>query len=90
MWQDVWRDRVSDKGDYLKYCGQVFWEFISGNADLYTEIIEPLGFKAKEKNEEFQNKYAILINNFTTEFSAEFCRKGEIDWKKIVEFNSSK
>ncbi len=47
-----------DKGDYFKYCGQRFWEFISGNAELYTEIIEPLGHKAKEKNDEFQQSYA--------------------------------
>ncbi|MCB0515516.1 MAG: cytosolic protein, partial [Bacteroidetes bacterium] len=25
-------DNKPDKGDYFKYCGQEFWEFISGNA----------------------------------------------------------
>lgn len=43
------RDKHPDKGDYFKYCGQSFWEFISGYEDLYTGIIEPLGHKAKEK-----------------------------------------
>ena len=84
------RDNSPDKGNYLKFCGQVFWEFISGDSDLYTEIIEPLGYKAKEKNEEFEKQYAILINKFTTQFSAEFCPKGVIDWKKLVELNSKK
>lgn len=84
------RDNKPDKGDYLKYCGQEFWEFISGDADLYTEIIEPLGHQAKEKNEEFQKQYATLINKFTSEFSADFCPDGVIDWKKIVELNSKK
>jgi len=84
------RDNKPDKGDYLKYCGQEFWEFVSGDADLYTEIIEPLGHQAKEKNEEFQKQYAALINKFTSEFSAEFCPEGVIDWKKIVELNSKK
>jgi len=37
-----------DKGDYFKYCGQEFWEFISNESNLYLEIIEPLGNKAKE------------------------------------------
>ena len=37
------KDDNPDKGDYLKLCGQRFWEFISGNPNLYTEIIEPLG-----------------------------------------------
>lgn len=53
-----------EKGDYLKYCGQTFWEFISGNPNLYTEIIEPLGYQAHEKNEEFQKQYAIIIQYF--------------------------
>lgn len=43
----------SDKGDYFKYCGQDFWDFISGEKTLYLDIIEPLGTKAREKNEEF-------------------------------------
>jgi len=84
------RDNVPDKGDYLKYCGQSFWEFISGDSSLYTEIIEPLGFEAKQKNDDFQTQYATLINKFTIEFSSEFCADGVIDWKKLVELNSKK
>ncbi len=84
------KDRNSDKGDYYKFCGQRFWEFISGNKDLYIEIIEPLGYKAKEKNEEFVSIYSQMINKFTKEFINKFCKEsGEIDWNKIVEFNSS-
>lgn len=83
------RENQEDKGDYLKLCGQRFWEFISGNSNLYTEIIEPLGHKAKEKNEEFLEAYSKLINKFTVDFSNEFCTDYSIDWKKLVEFNSS-
>jgi len=43
------KDNVTNKGDYIKLCGQRFWEFISGNENLYTEIIEPLGHRAKEQ-----------------------------------------
>ena len=43
------KENNPDKGDYFKYCGQEFWEFISGNEDLYTELIEPLGHQAKKK-----------------------------------------
>ena len=28
------RDNKPDKGDYFKYCGQRFWEFISGDSNL--------------------------------------------------------
>ena len=36
------RDNKPDKGDYFKYCGQRFGEFISDNTELFTEIIEPI------------------------------------------------
>ena len=84
-------DNNPDKGDYFKYCGQKFWAFISGNENLYLEIIEPLGHKAKERNEEFQKSYTQMINKFTKEFSNTYCNdNGEIDWKKLVKFNSGK
>lgn len=84
------RDNKPDKGDYFKYCGQSFWEFISGNKNLFIEIIEPLGHKAKEKNDDFVKSYSQMINKFTKEFSNEYCKKsGEIDWEKLVRFNSA-
>ena len=83
-------DNNPDKGNYFKYCGQSFWEFISGNIDLYIKIIEPLGHKAKERNDEFFRSYSQMINKFTLEFGKEFCDKnGSIAWKKLVKFNSS-
>ncbi|HRN55820.1 MAG TPA: PmeII family type II restriction endonuclease [Agriterribacter sp.] len=76
--------------EYHKFCGQRFWEFISGDATLYTEIIEPLGNKAKEKNDDFIESYSKMINKFTLAFAADFCKSdGAIDWEKLVAFNSS-
>ena len=83
------KERNSDKGDYFKYCGQEFWKFISGEEDLFIEIIEPLGYKAKEKNETFMKSYAQMLNKFTKEFTTDYCKEsGEIDWEKLVKFNS--
>ena len=85
------KDNKPDKSDYLKLCGQRFWEFISGDENLYIEIIEPLGYKAKEKNEEFTEEYAKVINRFTREFAIEYCdQSGSILWEKLVRFNSGK
>ncbi|HQU32128.1 MAG: cytosolic protein [Planctomycetia bacterium] len=84
------RDSKPDKGDYFKYCGQRFWEFISGDSELFTEIIEPLGYKAKEKNDDFVKSYSQMINKFTKEFANLFCKdNGDIDWNKLVRFNSA-
>lgn len=85
------KDRNPDKGDYYKYCGQDFWEFISGEPELYTELIEPLAADAKVRNDEFKKQYSIKINLFVREFLESFCREdGSIDWEKIVKFNSGR
>ena len=83
------RDNKPDKGEYQKLCGQQFWTFISGNDFLYTDIIEPLGHKAKEKNEEFLEHYSQILNKFTLDFGNKFCVDGKINWEKLVQFNSS-
>ena len=85
------KDNVPDKGDFYKYCGQRFWDFISGSDNLYIDLIEPLGNKAKERNDEFMKSYSQMINKFTKEFTTDFCKdSGEINWDKLVKFNSEK
>ena len=84
------KDQKPDKGDYLKLCGQKFWEFISGDVNLYTDIIEPLGHRAKEKNERFMQEYAKVVNKFTAEFIGKYCdTEGNMLWEEIVKFNSA-
>jgi len=79
-----------DAGDFVKLCGQKFWHFISGNENLYIDIIEPLGHKAKERNDEFHMKYGEVINRFTKAFMEEFCSPdgAVILWEKVVMLNS--
>jgi len=84
------RNGKEDKGDYHKLCGQQFWAFISGDENLYTEIIEPLGYQAKKRNEDFDKRYAKIINQFSKSFMDHFCNQGEINWGKLVQFNSGK
>ena len=84
------KDDKPDKGSYFKLCGQRFWEFISCDEEMYTKIIVPLGYKAKEKNDNFYAEYSKLINNFTAKFIQDFCDKGVINWNKLLQFNSGK
>jgi len=84
-------NRPDKKGIYFKYCGQEFWEFLSGDSDLYTKLIEPLGHKAKQKNENYLKAYSRIVNKFTLDFSKQFCTPdGDIDWEKLVKFNSAR
>jgi len=83
------RDERPDKGDYHKLCGQRFWSLISGDDDLYLDIIEPLGHRAKARNEEFKSEYAKVVNRLTASFSQDFCDSdGAILWEKLLRFNS--
>ena len=74
---------------YLKVVGQNFWYLVSENKQLYTDIIEPIGYRAKEHNDMFYEERARVVNRFTREFIDKFCDDtGAIDWVKLVEFNS--
>jgi len=79
-----------EKDGYFKMCGQEFWHLISNDDELYIKIIEPIGHKAKQKNEDFDIAYATLINKFTLEFAKKFCDNGIINWQKLLEFNSGR
>ncbi len=83
------KTRTSYLRGYLKVVGQNFWYFISENPDLYTEIIEPIGYRAKEHNERFEQEKRKAVNRLTGQFIERFCTTDyEIDWPRLVEFNS--
>ncbi|MCB8943166.1 MAG: cytosolic protein [Ardenticatenaceae bacterium] len=78
-----WRDVA------LKVVGQNFWYLISQNENLYIDIVEPIGYRAKEHNETFEQERAKVVNRFTKGFIERFCTPdGAIDWSRLVEFNS--
>lgn len=84
------RTRTNYLRGYLKIVGQNFWYLISENELLYVDIIEPIGYRAKEHNDVFHDKKARVVNRFTKEFIDRFCDEtGAIDWIKLIEFNSS-
>jgi len=60
---------------YLKVVGQNFWYLISENKNLYTEIIEPIGYRAKEHNQAFDIEKARVENKFTRNSSTNFVIK---------------
>jgi len=77
-------------GTYSKYCGQKFWEFISGDPNLYEELIEPLEHSAKQRSDEFKREYEKTFCRLVSEFRAANLAKedGTINWRKLVQFAS--
>jgi len=82
------KTRTSYLHNYWKLVGQNFWFFISGMESLYTDIIEPIGFKAKEHNDKYLQEKGKIVNRFTKEFIDEYCENYSINWDKLVKFNS--
>ena len=83
------KTRTSFLHGYLKVVGQNFWYLLSDDAELYKDIIEPIGYRAKEHNEVFYKEKSRVVNRFTKLFLNEYCNSnGDINWDKLVEFNS--
>lgn len=79
------------KKSYFKFAGQDFWHFISGDDDLYREIIKPIDEEARQRDEEFKRAYDGKINSMVKEFSNIFLdREGLIDWVKLIDYVSGR
>jgi len=76
--------------EYYKYAGQDFWQFISGDDNLYREIITPIDEEARQKDEVFKKAYAAKINEMTQDFMENFITDNQIDWLKLIDFVSKR
>lgn len=76
--------------NYYKYAGQVFWEFLSGDSELYQKIIVPIGAEARQQDETFKALYNKKINEMTEDFITHFTTESMIDWNKLIESISKK
>lgn len=71
---------------YIKLVGQNFWTFISGNRNLYKEIIEPIGYMAREHNESYSVALGNVTNQLTLQFIQKYCHEdGSINWGLLLE-----
>ena len=74
----------------MKGRGTEFWYLISENEDLYTDIIEPIGYRAKEHNDKFLHERSKVTNRMTKAFIDDYCdQSGAIMWLKLVQSNSA-
>jgi len=84
------KTEYKSKGNYYKICGKRFWELISGESELYTELIQPIGYQAEKNDQAFKEIYGNIFNKLSKEFLDNFCEEnGSIDWDKLLRYNSS-
>lgn len=75
--------------EYFKYAGQMFWHFVSGDDELYREIIAPIDKEARLKDETFKRVYAAKVNEMTQDFTGNFMTpSNQIDWLKLIDYVS--
>lgn len=81
--------RTVDNGEYLHIGGQSFWHLISGDPDLYIDLIEPVGYKAEQHDRSFRKERDSAYNRMIREFTISYCdTRGAIEWPKLVHFVS--
>jgi hypothetical protein len=73
------KTRTSYVRGYLKIVGQNFWYLISGNQELYKDIIQPIGYRAREHNDKYLLAKSPKINILTQEFLADYTENGLVD-----------
>ncbi len=83
---DVEPDKV-----YYKYAGQEFWYFISGDDELYRDIIKPIDEESRKRDDTFKAAYVAKINEMTQDFIENFMTPdSQIDWLKLIDFVSKR
>lgn len=74
---------------YQELAGKDFWEWLTGDPDFYTRIVEYMGSKPDEYAQEFESAYNKAENRMIREFTIKYCTEdGAIDWEKLIKFNS--
>jgi site-specific DNA-methyltransferase (cytosine-N4-specific) len=65
--------------------------FLSGDDDLYQQMILPIDQEASGRDEAYKLAYAEKINMLTIEFSQHFLTPTQqIDWEKLVAYTSKR
>jgi hypothetical protein len=78
-----------NNGVYLHIGGQEFWNLLSGDPNLYIDLVEPLGKEAELHNENFAIEKDKTYNRLIRELTSEYCdESGAINWAKLVRFVS--
>lgn len=81
--------KTVNNGEFLHIGGQSFWYLISGNRNLYIDLVEPLGYEAEKHDKAFKAEKSNIYNRLTREFTISYCDKsGKIDWFKLVRYVS--
>lgn len=77
---------------YRDLAGQAFWEELTGDSDFYLKLIRFMEDEVIAKHRhDYEDAWKVEVNKYLGEFIPAFCDKaGNIDWEKLIRFNSGK
>ncbi len=82
---------TSEDKAITELAGQEFWKELTGDSEFYLKIIDLIGDTPQQYLAAYKKAFDIAVNNFTKEFTKEFCNDdGTINWIELVKFNSGK
>ncbi len=68
----------------------IFWEFLSGDPNLYLDLIVPMGSAARTFSTAFEQARVDLERSFAATFAERFCHPdGTLDWQTVLAFISA-
>jgi hypothetical protein len=77
------------KRRYRLVAGQAFWQELTGDPDFYLKLIRLMKDYPEQYRQQYEQEWAKAVNRFTRDLLQEFANEvGELDWEKIVRFNS--
>jgi hypothetical protein len=77
------------KRRYRLVAGQAFWEELTGDPDFYLKLIRLMKDYPEQYRQQYEQEWAKAVNRFTLDLLKDFASEdGELDWEKIVRFNS--
>ena len=74
---------------YMELAGKDFWEWLTGDPDFYTKIIDYMGTRPDDFAAQFEEAYNHAENRIVRSFTLKFCHEdGSINWDGLIRFNS--
>ncbi|OOV86691.1 PmeII family type II restriction endonuclease [Oceanospirillum linum] len=84
------RNKAAKASKTEKHAGQAFWYLLSGEKDFYLRISDSIGKFALEHRQQYMESYKRTKNRLLKQLAINFVDdSGELNWHKIVEYNSS-
>ena len=83
------KTRDTTNPNYTRYCGKAAWKFLTGHDQTYRFVMSCISKTVSKNNSGILSARLRKQAQLIEEFEKEFCENNQINWEKIIDFNSS-